>query len=102
VPSACPGGRAPHTWLDEDRSLYDAFGQEFTLLRLAGAGGSNDLEKAAASAGLPLQILDVPGEDIRDLYEADMTLIRPDQSVAWRGNKIDDPEGIIDTVRGAG
>jgi len=29
-------------------------------------------------------------------------LIRPDQSVAWRGNKIDDPEGIIDTVRGAG
>ena len=32
-PSACPGGRAPHAWLSDGRSLYDAFGFEFTLLR---------------------------------------------------------------------
>jgi 2-polyprenyl-6-methoxyphenol hydroxylase-like FAD-dependent oxidoreductase len=102
VPSACPGGRAPHTWLDEERSLYDAFGQEFTLLKLGGANGSDDLEKAAVVFGLPLQVLEAPGEAIRDLYAADMALIRPDQSVAWRGNEIDDPQGIIDTVRGAG
>ena len=33
-PTACPGGRAPHLWLGDGRSLYDAFGFEFTLLRL--------------------------------------------------------------------
>ena len=33
-PTACPGGRAPHLWLADGRSLYDAFGFEFTLLRL--------------------------------------------------------------------
>src|SRR5690606_7052381 len=25
VTTACPGGRPPHMWLDETRSLYDAF-----------------------------------------------------------------------------
>ena len=32
--SACPGGRAPHLWLADGRSLYDTFGFEWTLLRL--------------------------------------------------------------------
>jgi 2-polyprenyl-6-methoxyphenol hydroxylase-like FAD-dependent oxidoreductase len=36
-PSASPGGRAPHLWLDEGRSLFDAFGFEWTLLRLGPA-----------------------------------------------------------------
>ena len=33
-PTGCPGGRAPHLWLDDGRSLYDALGFEFTLLVL--------------------------------------------------------------------
>ena len=32
MPTACPGGRAPHLWLGDGRSLYDTLGFEFTLL----------------------------------------------------------------------
>src|SRR5207253_4302454 len=31
--STVPGCRAPHFWLPDGRSLYDAFGQGYTLLR---------------------------------------------------------------------
>lgn len=102
VTSACPGGRAPHVWLEDGRSLYDAFGFDYTLLKLAGARDSSGLESAAAQSGVPLAVVKVPGDEVRDLYDADMALIRPDQSVAWRGNSIGDPPALIDTVRGAG
>jgi hypothetical protein len=36
-PSASPGGRAPHLWLDDGLSLFDTFGFEWTLLRLGPA-----------------------------------------------------------------
>lgn len=36
VPTASPGGRPPHLWLDDGRSLFDLFGPEWTLLQLAG------------------------------------------------------------------
>jgi 2-polyprenyl-6-methoxyphenol hydroxylase-like FAD-dependent oxidoreductase len=101
VPSACPGGRAPHAWLADGRSLFDAFGFEFTLLRLAGVRDSGRLERAAARIGLPLTVVDMPGEETRDLYVADYALIRPDQTVAWRGDAIGDPAALLDTVRGA-
>jgi 2-polyprenyl-6-methoxyphenol hydroxylase-like FAD-dependent oxidoreductase len=87
VPTACPGGRAPHLWLGDGRSLYDALGFEFTLLQL----GTNPpdaglFRDAAADLNIPLAMVHVPGDEPRDLYEADLALIRPDQIVAWRGN----------------
>lgn len=88
TPTACPGGRAPHLWLDDGRSLYDAFGFEWTLLRLDGAGGQGQAFKAAAAAlGMDLAVTDAPGEPARTLYGADLALIRPDQVVAWRGSE---------------
>ena len=101
VPTACPGGRAPHLWLDGATSLFDRLGFEFTLLRLGGARNTQGLETAAARAGLPLAIVDLDGDEARDLYAADYALIRPDQTVAWRGNAAADAAGIVDTVRGA-
>lgn len=87
VPSACPGGRAPHLWLADGRSLYDAFGFEWTLLRLGRrAPESAGFAHAAAALGLDLTVLDLPGDEARELYGADLALIRPDQIVAWRGN----------------
>lgn len=102
APSACPGGRAPHLWLEPGRSLYDAFGFEWTLLRLGrqtGAGGG--LVRAARLAGLDLTVVDLPSETARDLYEADLALIRPDQIVAWRGDACDNAELIIAKAMGA-
>jgi hypothetical protein len=86
-PSASPGGRAPHVWLDEGRSLFDSFGFEWTLLRLGPAppGGARLIE-AARTLGVELEVVDVPSKEVRDLYEAPLALIRPDQVVAWRGS----------------
>jgi 2-polyprenyl-6-methoxyphenol hydroxylase-like FAD-dependent oxidoreductase len=90
-PSASPGGRAPHAWLDDGVSLFDAFGFEWTLLRLGPSppDGGRFLD-AAHRLRMELEVVDVPSKEIRDLYEAPLALIRPDQVVAWRG--FDDAE----------
>ncbi len=87
VPSAVPGGRAPHWWLAGERSLYDALGFEFTLLQMHdnGAAGTAAFELAAKTLGVPLTVLRLAEPGLRDLYETDLALIRPDQHVAWRG-----------------
>ncbi len=84
TPTACPGGRAPHRWLPDGRSLFDLFGFEFTLLCVRPELGRG-LADAAARLGIPVTVLDMPDEETRALYEADLVLIRPDQVVAWRG-----------------
>jgi hypothetical protein len=87
IPTACPGGRAPHLWLADGRSLYDTLGFEFSLLRLgAKPPAATPFVTAAAALGLPLSVVDVATQEARDLYQADLVLIRPDQIVAWRGN----------------
>jgi 2-polyprenyl-6-methoxyphenol hydroxylase-like FAD-dependent oxidoreductase len=103
VPSACPGGRAPHLWLADGRSLYDRFGFEFTLLRLGDR--PPDATPFAASAqrlGMPLSVVDIVAPGARDLYEADLALIRPDQIVAWRGHTAADAEAVLRRVTGNG
>ena len=99
VPTACPGGRPPHAWLGDGRSLYDLFGFEFTLLRLGGDPGEA-LITSAAEHNIPLTVVDLPNPDIRNLYQADLALIRPDQVVAWRGDGVDDAVAVWRRVRG--
>jgi len=85
VPTACPGGRAPHAWLPDGGSLFDRFGRDFTLLVMGGgSAGADAFSAAAAQKRIPLRVLHLP--DLRDVYEADLALIRPDQHVAWRGS----------------
>jgi hypothetical protein len=101
VPTACPGGRAPHLWLADGRSLYDTLGFEFTLLQLgAKPPAAAPFIKSAATLGLPLSVVDVATAEARDLYEADLALIRPDQIVAWRGNSTADAAHILRQVSG--
>lgn len=88
-PSATPGGRAPHYWLSDGRSLYDTLGFEFTLLRLGSTPSDvAAFVAAAAKRDLPLTVVDRPEAELRDLYAADLALIRPDQIVAWRGDRL--------------
>jgi 2-polyprenyl-6-methoxyphenol hydroxylase-like FAD-dependent oxidoreductase len=77
VPTACPGGRPPHLWMADGRSLYDLFGFEWTLL---------SFRRSALADSAGLKVLELENEEARDLYGADFVLIRPDQIVAWRGN----------------
>jgi 2-polyprenyl-6-methoxyphenol hydroxylase-like FAD-dependent oxidoreductase len=88
VPTACPGGRAPHLWLADGASLYDRLGFEFTLLQLCDdAALGLPLIEAAAALGIPLTTLAIGVAGSRGLYGADLALIRPDQIVAWRGDR---------------
>jgi 2-polyprenyl-6-methoxyphenol hydroxylase-like FAD-dependent oxidoreductase len=101
VPTACPGGRAPHLWLEDGRSLYDAFGFEFTLLQLnARPADAAAFRQSATALGIPLTVVAVPLEEARDRYAADLALIRPDQIVAWRGNSGSDADAVLRRATG--
>lgn len=101
VPSACPGGRAPHAWLADGRSLFDVLGPEFTLLQVAGEAELGSLERAAEELTVPISVADVRDEDLRSLYEADLALIRPDQIVSWRGDAIPPaPDALLRRIVG--
>ncbi|RKE66114.1 FAD-dependent oxidoreductase [Pseudorhodoplanes sinuspersici] len=100
IPSACPGGRAPHLWLSAEQSLYDLFGFEWTLLRLSRGADGQRIITAATDAGLDLTVVDLPLDEARDLYQADLVLIRPDQIVAWRGNSDETAPEIVRRVLG--
>ena len=101
IPSASPGGRAPHLWVSDDVSLFDTFGFEWTLLRVGQAPPSAAaLIGAARRLGLDLKSVDVPSSEATELYEAPLVLIRPDQVVAWRGFDDADADTVIATVTG--
>jgi 2-polyprenyl-6-methoxyphenol hydroxylase-like FAD-dependent oxidoreductase len=100
--STVPGCRTPHFCLEDGRSLYDAMGPEFTLLRFNSAVDVAPLEAAASKRGLPLKVLDIDRPRIATVYDGRLILSRPDQHVAWRGcNLPGDPAALIDRVRGA-
>ena len=54
----------------------------------------------AAELAIPLATFDLATEDARDLYAADLALIRPDQIVAWRGNSSADAAGVLRRAAG--
>ena len=103
TPSTVPGCRTPHVWLDDGRSLYDAMGPDYTLLRLDPRADAAPLLEAARARGAPLALLDVKADAARGLYRHAFVLSRPDQHVAWRGDGMpQDALALIDRVRGAG
>ena len=100
--STVPGCRAPHLWLNDGRSLYDALGADYTLLRLDPTVRVAGMVEAAARRSVPLAVLDVDSADARALYARKLVLVRPDQHVAWRGDEEPAvPIELIDLVRGA-
>ena len=51
TPSTVPGCRTPHLWCEDGRSLYDAMGPEFTLLRFDPAIDVAPLEACGSREG---------------------------------------------------
>jgi 2-polyprenyl-6-methoxyphenol hydroxylase-like FAD-dependent oxidoreductase len=102
TPSSVPGCRTPHFWLADGRSLYDAMGPGYTLLRFDPAVDVAPLQAAAASRKLPLLVLDVVASEVPDACRHKLLLSRPDQHVAWRGDALPaDVLGLVDQLRGA-
>ena len=98
-PDASPGCLAPHAWLDDGRSLYDAFGDGFALVTAQGAEA--EAARAAWEAretATPLRVVAPPEVAVRELYGAALTLVRPDQHVAWRGEHWE--PGVLRRVAG--
>lgn len=92
TPSSRPGCLAPHAWMADGSSLYDHFGLGFTLI----AGDSARLEDIgraqteAAALAMPLTTLERRDGDGLDLYDARYTVIRPDQYVGARADRLND------------
>jgi len=103
TPCATPGGRPPHAWLPDGRSLFDTFHTEWTLL-VMGADGADTtaFENAASAMGVDLKVVHQPSGEILALYEAPMVLIRPDQIVAWRGRSAEQASAVLAQVLGGG
>jgi 2-polyprenyl-6-methoxyphenol hydroxylase-like FAD-dependent oxidoreductase len=103
TPSTVPGCRAPHVWLKGHLSLYDALGANYSLVRIDPSLCISGIVEAAACRGVPLALIDVEAADARALYTRKLTLIRPDQHVAWRSDEVPvAPLDLMDLVRGAG
>ena len=101
TPSTVPGCRLPHLWLADGRSLYDALGPDYTLLRFDPAVEAGPLLREAAGQGLPLALLDVTADDITP-YRHALVIARPDQHVAWRGDTAPaDLVTLVARLRGA-
>ncbi|KAF1023921.1 MAG: 2,4-dichlorophenol 6-monooxygenase [Paracidovorax wautersii] len=87
TPTASPGGRPPHAWLDDGRSLFDSFHTEWTLLALGSQPPDTEaFEAAARDLAVDLRVVRLADASLRALYKAPLALIRPDQIVAWRGH----------------
>jgi putative polyketide hydroxylase len=105
VQNGCPGGRAPHLWVQRDGqrvSTLDVFGAGFVLL--TGAGGAAwraPAEQAGAPRRVPIEVLSVgeaadlraPAGRFEALYGVDpdgAVLVRPDGFVGWRAQRAGD------------
>jgi 2-polyprenyl-6-methoxyphenol hydroxylase-like FAD-dependent oxidoreductase len=103
TPTARPGHRAPHAWLDDGCSTLDAFGRGFVLVRFGpDPPDAAALVAAAQGANLPLEIVEIEDPDIAALYETRLVLVRPDGHVCWRGNSLSrDASRLVEIVRGS-
>ena len=91
IPAAAwPGMRAPHLYDDDGAAIFDKLAVHgFTLLRFSRGADPGPMQAAAASAGVPLKVADIASSRAREIYGADLALVRPDQHLAWRGDRAD-------------
>jgi 2-polyprenyl-6-methoxyphenol hydroxylase-like FAD-dependent oxidoreductase len=99
APSARPGGRAPHVWLEQDRaekvSTIDLVGNGFVLL----AGAKGQAWGTSAAGTLPVKTHIITDADFAPAYgieDSGAVLVRPDGYVAWRGASLPaDPQAAL-------
>ena len=102
IPTARPGHRAPHLWLEEGVSIYDKFGKNFTLLSFVKK--DSDIKKfleVANKINIPIKFLKIDNKNAHNLYNSLYVLVRPDLMIAWRSNNMpSNPLDVLETIRG--
>jgi hypothetical protein len=102
TPSTAPGCRLPHFWLADGRSVYDALGPDYTLVRLRPGIEVAPLMTAAEMTQLPLKLVDVAAPEGMDVFRQPLLIVRHDQMIAWRGDAAPaDAAKLVDRLRGA-
>lgn len=113
-PTARPGMRAPHLWVDRNGSqvsLLDLFGPRFTVLAGAEAGAWCEAARAAGGTlGIEVDAY-LAGADFEDpsgrfgeLYgvgNGGAVLVRPDGFVAWRAQEAGDQAALTSALSAA-
>jgi hypothetical protein len=91
IPAAAwPGMRAPHLFDGGGAAIFDKLAVHgFTLLRFNQAADPGPMQAAAVASGVPLKVADIASDRAREIYGADLALVRPDQHLAWRGDRAD-------------
>jgi 2-polyprenyl-6-methoxyphenol hydroxylase-like FAD-dependent oxidoreductase len=99
--STVPGARAPHVWLSDGRSLLDALGPAYTLVRFDRTVDAAPLLAAAARSGVPLTLLNVDRVNSGFGFPEALMMVRPDSHIAWRGQAAPrEPDRLFDRLRG--
>jgi 2-polyprenyl-6-methoxyphenol hydroxylase-like FAD-dependent oxidoreductase len=104
LPSARPGSRAPHVWLDDEHTIstLDLFGRDFVLLRFNQQVDVEVLLALADATATPMRLVDVESPVAAARYERPLVLVRPDGQVAWRGQNVEHAAEVLATVTGRG
>ena len=94
--STVPGCRAPHFWMADGTSLYDALGPGYTLLQFDERADVSGLMEVAGARGMPLKVVAVQADDVPSAYRHKLVIVRDDEHVAWRGDSL--PENSANLV----
>jgi 2-polyprenyl-6-methoxyphenol hydroxylase-like FAD-dependent oxidoreductase len=102
VPTTWPGFRLPHVWLEDGTPIHDRLGAGYTLVQVGPVHhDASAFARAFGAHATPLDLLHVPDARAREIYAADLILVRPDLHVVWRGNAMPaDADAIAATVTG--
>jgi 2-polyprenyl-6-methoxyphenol hydroxylase-like FAD-dependent oxidoreductase len=101
TPSTVPGCRVPHLWMEDGRSLYDALGVGYSLLRTDRSVDVDPVLRAAKAKKVPMTLVDVTDPEGAGLHLEPLILVRPDVHVAWRGASCPErPDELIDMISG--
>ncbi len=96
------GSRAPNKWLSIGKNLHDILGKEYTLLKVYGDEvDTKPFEETAKKRGLKFKILSLNESILQKVYLTKLTLIRPDQFIAWRSDQApNNPDELLDKLQG--
>ncbi|CZR49046.1 uncharacterized protein FPRO_12483 [Fusarium proliferatum ET1] len=106
IPSTWPGARAPHVFLQDGKtSIFDLFGQGFTLVDFTKEGEWADrFSRSAKHLGIQLKPVHLPEEaHASKIWGRDAVLVRPDDHVAWMSPETpvgEDIEHVLNVVAG--